>query len=179
MGTLFLISGPSGSGKTSLACALKDRVPGLYSIVTTTTRKPRAGELNGRDYHFISEEDFHARNHRGEFVGTTYTYKEYYGIPKSSLDPNASQVIVITVDGARSLRRLYSNVYSIFIQPFDLKAAALHVQSRNAPNEALRLAAYWSELLASSEYDAIVLNDGSFRQALDRLEAVVRERMAA
>lgn len=116
-GTIFLIVGPSGSGKTTLTQELVRRVPGLTKAVTVTTRQPRPGEISGVDYHFVSTKRFREMQQGGELIESDYAYNEHYGVPRAVLDLAGDIAIVITVDGALTLRCQRTNARSIFILP--------------------------------------------------------------
>jgi ribose 1,5-bisphosphokinase PhnN len=84
--TVFLIAGPSGSGKTTLTQALVQRIPRLTKGITVTTRAPRPGEVSGKDYHFVTPEQFAKMEREGELLETDHAYNESYGVPFSAVE---------------------------------------------------------------------------------------------
>lgn len=107
---LFVLQGPSGSGKTTQADKLARR-PDFIKITTTTTRPPRRGEVDGRDYHFLSDPDYDDRLKNGDLLAPTSIHGARYGIPKKALesaisDPKRHSVLVLDSRGAKTLRAL-------------------------------------------------------------------------
>ncbi len=171
-GTIFLIVGPSGSGKTTLTQELVRRVPGLTKAVTVTTRQPRLGEISGVDYHFVSTEYFREMKQGGELIESDYAYNEHYGVPRAVLDLAGDIAIVITVDGALTLRCQRTNARSIFILPTCPEAAAARVAARQCPNEDFRIARYEAEVLAARHFDHVILNL-DFMQSVFQVEKII------
>ena len=115
---ILVITGPSGVGKGTLIRGLLERVPGLELAVSATTRKPREGEVNGVDYHFLSEEDFDRRVAAGEFVEHAEYAGNRYGTLKSELRrPARGIVLEIDVQGARQVREALPEAMLVFIEP--------------------------------------------------------------
>ena len=115
---ILVITGPSGVGKGTLIKGLLERVPGLELAVSATTRKPREGEVNGVDYHFLSEADFDRRVAAGEFVEHAEYAGNRYGTLKSELSrPARGIVLEIDVQGARQVREALPEAKLIFIEP--------------------------------------------------------------
>lgn len=145
-GKLFIISAPSGAGKTSLVTALmndsafKDI---LERAVTYTSRAPRPVEVAGRDYHFISVEEFESRMAEGFFLEWSTAYGTYYGMPVSIMDNLArgiSHVIILDRAGAESLARHYKNVVLIWIEVPSLAVLEERLKARgqDAPEQIAR-----------------------------------------
>ena len=171
-GTIFLIAGPSGSGKTTLTQALVRRITGLTKAITVTTRQMRPGEVTGIDYHFVSTEEFREMQQGGELIESDFIYNEYYGVPRAVLDLAGDIAIVITVDGALTLRRQRTNAKSIFILPASLESASARVAARRCPNEDFRIARYESEALAARHFDHVILNL-DFMQSVHQVETII------
>lgn len=150
-------------GKGTLIKGLLERVPGLQLAVSATTRKPRDGEVNGVDYHFLSREDFDRRVARGEFVEHAEYAGNRYGTLKSELSrPARGIVLEIDVQGARQVRETLPEAVLIFIEPpsFEDLERRLAGRASDQPDQIeRRLAAARTELAAAGEFDHRVVND--------------------
>ena len=173
----FLIAGPSGSGKTTLTQELVRRLPELTKAVTVTTRDPRPGEIPGVDYRFVTVERFSEMQQGGELIESDYAYNESYGLPRDVLDIVGDVAIIITINGALTLRRLMANTISIFVMPDCLGTATSRVLTRNSPNAESRIARYEAEVLASRHFDHVVLNL-DFTRSLRQIEGIILARRA-
>ena len=167
------MTGPSGVGKGTLIKALLERVPGLQLAVSATTRAPRAREVNGVDYHFLSPEDFDRRVAAGEFVEHAVYAGHSYGTLRSELErPARGIVLEIDVQGARQVRDSLPEAKLIFIEPpsFDTLAERLRGRGSDTPEQVeRRLAAARDEVAAAGEFDHRVVND-DLQRALQELE---------
>jgi guanylate kinase len=163
MAMTLVITGPSGVGKGTLIKGVLERVPGLELAVSATTREPRDGEVNGVDYHFLSEEDFDRRVARGEFVEHAEYAGNRYGTLKTELErPARGIVLEIDVQGARQVRETLPDAVLIFIEPpsfEDLERRLLGRASDRPEQIERRLAAARDELAAAGEFDHRVRND--------------------
>jgi guanylate kinase len=159
-------------GKGTLIKGLLERLPGLQLAVSATTRKPREGEVNGVDYHFLSEEDFDRRAGRGEFVEHAEYAGNRYGTLKSELNrPARGIVLEIDVQGARQVRETLPDAVLIFIEPpsfEDLERRLVGRASDRPEQIERRLAAARDELAAAGEFDHRVRND-DLERALEEL----------
>ncbi|MEA2330274.1 MAG: guanylate kinase [Thermoleophilaceae bacterium] len=159
---ILVITGPSGVGKGTLIKGLLERVPGLELAVSATTRKPRDGEVNGVDYHFLSERDFDRRAAAGEFVEHAEYAGNRYGTLKSELTrPARGIVLEIDVQGARQVREELPEAVLIFIEPpsFDDLKQRLEARASDRPEQIeRRLAAAKDELKAAGEFDHRIVN---------------------
>jgi guanylate kinase len=175
---VFVITGPSGVGKGTLIRGLLDRVPGLALAVSATTRAPRAGERDGVDYHFLSEDDFARRVAAGDFVEHAEYSGRRYGTPRSELEragDGLGVVLEIDVQGARQVRERMPEAVLIFIDPPSPAALRTRLVGRGTdpPEEiARRLATAEAELEARDEFDFRVRND-RVEDALAELERIV------
>ena len=135
-GLLVVISGFSGVGKGTVIQMVLDELPTLRFSISCTTRAPRAGEENGVNYYFLSEEDFEKKIAEGAFVEYTRTFTNYYGTLKSEIDgPIASGVDILlelNVVGAKNLKRLYPDCVTIFVQPPSLEALKARLIGRGS-----------------------------------------------
>jgi guanylate kinase len=151
---------------------LLERVPGLELAVSATTRPPRAGERDGRDYWFLSPEEFERRVARGDFVEHAVYAGHRYGTLRSELErPARGIVLEIDVQGARQVRESLPRATRIFVAPPSRQELARRLESRGSdpPQEvARRLAAAEEELAAQTEFGHVVVND-DLERALDEL----------
>jgi guanylate kinase len=159
---VLVITGPSGVGKGTLIKRLLERIPGLQLAVSATTRKPREGEVNGVDYHFLSDVDFDRRVAAGEFVEHAEYAGSRYGTLRSELGrPARAVVLEIDVQGARQVRERVPGALLIFIEPpsFDDLERRLAGRAKDLPDQIeRRLSAARDELAAAPEFDHRVVN---------------------
>lgn len=159
-------------GKGTLIKGLLERMPGLQLAVSATTREPREGEVNGVDYHFLSDEDFDRRVARGEFVEHAEYAGHRYGTLTSELGrPARGIVLEIDVQGARQVRRTLPDALLIFIEPpsFEDLERRLTGRASDQPDQIeRRLTAAANELAAAGEFDHRVRND-DLERALEEL----------
>lgn len=174
-GKLLVISGPSGSGKTSIVRALRED-PRVEFSVSATTRPPRPGEVDGRDYRFLDEQEFLARVQRGEFLEWARYNDHLYGTLREpmerALDEGRVFVLEIEVQGTRQLRERGVEGIYVFIEPPSLEELRERLRRRGSNSEEeieRRLAIAREELRARDLYDHHVINDD-----LERAVAEVR-----
>jgi len=178
-GNLFIISAPSGAGKTSLVQALLGTNPHIDLSVSYTTRDPRPGEQDGKDYHFVSRETFLAMAKRGEFMESAEVYGNLYGTSQTwiSREIAKGRDILLEIDwqGAAQVRRLFPDCISIFILPPSRKALEQRLKGRGKDNAeviARRMAAVREDVAHVAEFDYVIIND-NLNEALRELDAVV------
>ncbi len=178
-GTLFVVSAPSGAGKTSLVRALLDGHPNLRLSVSYTTRAPRAGEIDGEHYHFVSRETFDDMIKRNAFVEHAQVFDNAYGTAHEALRQalDAGQDLLLEIDwqGARQVRKHVPEAVSVFIIPPSLTELEHRLRSRGQDTEETicrRMAEARSELSHYGEYDYLIVND-RFEAALAELRALV------
>ena len=171
-----MITGPSGVGKGTLIKLLLERSPGLQLSVSATTREPREGEVNGREYHFLSREDFDQRVRNGEFIEHAEYAGNRYGTLRSELERPADGIVLeIEIQGARQVRETLPEAYQVFIAPPSLEAARAS-GSRGAPpiseeQIARRLEVAPVEMAAQEEFRKVVVN-ADLDEALEELVAL-------
>ena len=178
-GNLFVISAPSGAGKTSLVHALLNINPQISLSVSYTTRDPRPGEHDGRDYHFVNRETFLAMAKRGEFMESAEVYGNLYGTSQTWISQKNAQghdvLLEIDWQGAAQVRRLFPDCVSIFILPPSMEALEQRLRGRGKDNAAViakRMAAVREDVAHVAEFDYVIIND-NLNVALRELNAVV------
>jgi guanylate kinase len=179
-GVLYIVSAPSGAGKTSLVKALLKTDPGIRLSVSYTTRPPRPGETDGRDYHFVNHERFEIMLAEGEFLEHAEVYGNFYGTSKGSIgrDLTAGRDGLLEIDwqGAGQVRQHFPQSASIFILPPSFNALRTRLAGRGQDSDEVierRLAAAAHDVAHADAFDYIIVND-DFDQALQDLVAITR-----
>ena len=179
-GVLYIVSAPSGAGKTSLVKALLKTDPTIRLAVSYTTRAPRPGETDGRDYHFVDHSRFEAMLAEGEFLEHAEVYGNFYGTSKGSIrrDLNAGHDILLEIDwqGAAQIKAHFPESASVFILPPSFNSLRTRLKGREQDTEETierRLAAAAHDVAHADAFDYIMVND-DFDQALQDLVAITR-----
>jgi guanylate kinase len=182
---VFVITGPSGVGKGTLIRGLLERIPELELSTSATTRKPRPGEQDGVDYHFLTPQHFAEHVKAGDFVEHATYSGNLYGTLRSELERRARAghpvVLEIEVQGARQVREAIPDSVAVFIAPPSLDALRVRLVGRgtDTPEEVEeRLRTAERELEAQPEFGYVVVND-RLEQATDELEGIVRRGLPA
>ena len=178
-GSMLMVVAPSGAGKSSLVNALLKQDASIGLSVSFTTRAPRPGEVNGREYNFLSEAEFLARKEAGDFLEWAKVHGNYYGTSKSWIESqmqNGKDVILeIDWQGARQVQTIIPEAIWIFILPPSIQALEDRLLHRAQDDEATiqkRVAAAKEELTHVAEANYLVIND-DFETALAELNHVV------
>ena len=181
-GRLFVIAAPSGAGKTSLVRALMEREPGLRFSVSFTTRRQRPNEVHGRDYSFVSREEFDRMVAAGEFLEHATVFDNSYGTARRQVDDSlaAGQDLILEIDwqGARQIRRALPECRSIFILPPSRPELERRLRGRGTDAEEViqrRLRDAAGDMGHWREFEFVVVND-DFERALGELQAIVQGR---
>jgi guanylate kinase len=183
MSKVFVITGPSGVGKGTLIRELRTRLPDLELSISATTRQPREGEVDGRDYHFLSGEEFEHRMRSEDFLEYASYSGNRYGTLRSEveqrLEAGHSVLLEIEVQGAQQVRAAKPDSIQIFIAPPDPAVLRERLASRGTDSaEAIdrRLEVAKQELAVQGDFDYCVVNDDLSRAAAE-LEGIVRTEL--
>jgi len=175
---LFVISGPSGSGKTSLCRAWMERCPQLRLSVSSTTRPPRPGEVDGHDYHFLSPAEFERQEAAGDFLESAVVHNHRYGSRRADVEKLLAEgydvLLEIDWQGARQVAARLPEAFRIFIMPPSLDELRRRLTSRGQDSADVvtsRLAAAESEMAHADEAHVRIVND-DFSHALEQLLAL-------
>ncbi|MDX8388429.1 MAG: guanylate kinase [Ghiorsea sp.] len=178
-GKLFIVSGPSGAGKSSLCSALLEACPNLNLSTSCTTRNPRPGEENGREYHFLSIDQFEQQKENGAFLESALVHTNFYGTRQSDIEALLSQgkdvLLEIDWQGAAQVAKKTPAV-RIFILPPSIQALRERLTERGQDDETIinqRVAAAQAEMNHAHEAQHQIIND-DFDKALKELIDLVR-----
>jgi guanylate kinase len=178
-GQLIVITGPSGVGKGTLVRHLLTRFPNLYLSVSATTRPPRPGEIEGKDYYFLNHHSFEEKIAAGQFLEWAEYAGNYYGTPQSAIANQlaAGQTIILEIEleGARQVYQSFPQGRRIFILPPSFEELERRLRSRGKDTEtaiAHRLERAQEELAASDEFEYQIVND-DLETALDAIEKII------
>src|SRR5512135_1888798 len=178
-GNLFIVSAPSGAGKTSLVSALLNTNKQIALSISYTTRAPRPGETDGKEYHFLSREKFLKMAEKGDFLESAEVYGNLYGTSQSWIESQlaSGQDILLEIDwqGAAQVRKLMPHANTIFILPPSLAALETRLKGRGQDSAeviARRLQAAQEDISHVAEFDYVIIND-KLDEALHQLDAVV------
>ena len=179
MSHLFIIAAPSGCGKTTLVDALLKNSEDLYLSVTHTTRKPRVGEVDGVNYHFISKTDFKKMIVNTEFVEHAEVFGNLYGSSREKIQENLNKNIdvILEIDwqGARQVKANMPNAISIFILPPSKKSLLERLKGRGQDDDETiknRMSDAENQMKHYDEFDYLVIND-IFDDALSNLKTII------
>ncbi|MCA3216686.1 MAG: guanylate kinase [Burkholderiales bacterium] len=178
-GNIFLVVAPSGAGKSTLVNALLERDGALALSVSYTTRRPRPGDQDGREYHFVGIEDFKARRARGEFLESAEVHGNFYATSRVWIEERvaAGHDVLLEIDwqGARQVKAAFPQAVSIFVLPPSIDALAQRLHKRGQDSAVViqrRLLAAGSEIAHAPEMDYVLINE-DFSLALAQMTAVV------
>ncbi|MBK7135817.1 MAG: guanylate kinase [Rhodocyclales bacterium] len=179
-GNLFIVSAPSGAGKTTLVKMLLERDGGIQLSVSYTTRAPRPGEADGREYHFIDVPAFLAMRERGEFLECAEVHGNHYGTSRVWIERQmaAGQDILLEIDwqGAQQVRKVFPGCVGIFILPPSVEELGRRLTGRGQDSAGIiarRVAAAVDEMRHVREFDYVIINN-KLSEAIEDLQTVVR-----
>ncbi len=180
IGNLFVVVAPSGAGKTSLVGRLLEADANIRLSVSYTTRPPREGEVDGRDYHFVERAKFEAMIAAGDFIEHANVYGNYYGTSRrwieAELAGDHDVLLEIDFQGAQQVRKLFADMVGIFILPPSLAELRRRLEARateSAEVIAKRMASARKEISHVLEFQYIIVNE-RFEAALSDLQSIVR-----
>ncbi len=178
-GLLIIISAPSGTGKSTLCRKLINDLPNACYSVSVTTRNPRRGEVQGKDYFFVSRNEFKQKIKRGELAEWALVHGHYYGTPKNFLEKNLVKgkdiILDIDVRGAMKLKKKYPEAVFIFLAPPSFSELERRIRGRSKDSEAAirkRLTNARREIGRIESYDYLVIND-RLVDAFRRVKSIV------
>ncbi len=184
-GRLFVITAPSGAGKTSLTRALLAEEPTLKLSTSYTTRAPRPGEHNGREYHFVDEPTFLSMRDRGEFLENALVHGNRYATSKKvisdTLERGEDLILEIDWQGAAQVRKLYPDCVGIFILPPSLQELERRLRGRGQDSDAViqrRLANAQAEMGHAGDFEYRIINKDFNTAKAELAEIIRRERRA-
>lgn len=178
---LIVISGPSGVGKDTVIQRMKEKELPFHFVVTATTRPARPDEVHGKDYFFVTHDDFAEMIDRGELLEYAYVYNDYKGIPKSqvrqALDSGKDIVMRIDVQGAATIREKCEDALLIFLTTQDEEELVKRLMARKSETpegRKLRIATARQELKRMHEFDYVVVNrECRLDETLDAIQAII------
>lgn len=183
-GKLFILSAPSGTGKTSLTKSLLRKNINLWLSISYTSRLMRPSEVEGHDYFFVERKIFEQMLGNEEFIESAEIYGNLYGTSQKWINEaiNSGKDILLEIDGqgARQVRKIFSDVVSIFILPPSLEVLEDRLKNRNQDSKeviAKRMAAAKEEISHVSEYDYVIINDNMDIALRDLVSVVQSERL--
>ncbi|HJD22363.1 MAG TPA: guanylate kinase [Candidatus Gemmiger faecigallinarum] len=162
---LFVVSGPSGTGKDTIVARLLADHPEIQHTISATTRAPREGEQDGVNYYFVSKEDFERKLQNDEIVEHTCYCGNYYGTLRSEIERHMREktpvILVIEVEGAGNIKRLYPGATTVFVLPPDIQELERRLRARGTEDEATiqkRLTRAQTEIANAIHYDEHLVN---------------------
>jgi len=178
-GNIFLVVAPSGAGKSTLVNALLAKDAAISLSVSFTTRPARPGDQDGREYYFVTAEDFKARRARGEFLESAEVHGNFYGTSRLWIEERMQEgrdvLLEIDWQGARQVKIAFPHAVGIFILPPSIDALAQRLHKRGQDSNQVidrRLLAAGSEIAHAPEFDYVIINE-DFGAALEQLGAIV------
>ena len=179
-GNLFIVSAPSGAGKSTLIAKLLEEDKHIHLSVSYTTRAPRPGEVDGRDYHFVDMASFMRMLERGEFLESAEVHGNHYGTSHAWIRAQraAGSDILLEIDwqGAQQVRRIFTDTVGIFILPPSIAELERRMRARGKDSDEVvrrRLGVAADEMSHAAEFDYVIINK-DFEEARRDLIAVVR-----
>lgn len=178
-GLLIVLSGPSGSGKNTVCDMAKEVMPNIWESVSMTSRKPRKGEVDGKDYYFVSEEEFEKNIEDGKMLEHAKFAGNYYGTPRESvqkqLDAGKDVLLVIEIQGALQIKEKIPQALFVFLLPPSMKELKRRLRMRKTETEEKlmeRFETAYKEINELPKYNYVIVNDKA-DEAARKLEAII------
>jgi len=179
---LFIITGPSGVGKDAILNLMKKQYTSNHYVVTVTTRNKRDNEINGKDYVFVTNQQFQQTINSDEFLEWAIVYNNKYGVPKNqveqALSENKNVVIKTDVQGAKTIKKIMNEAKTIFLNPPDISKLAEHLNSRMSESKEsfrLRMETALLEIESRNEFDYVINNqEGKIEQTLEKINDIIQ-----
>lgn len=178
-GLLIVLSGPSGAGKGTICKALMEKEKNLKLSISATTRQPRNGEIEGKNYFFKLEDEFERMIENDSFLEWAKVYDHYYGTPKDfvlkNLEEGNDVVLEIDIQGALKIKEKFPEGVFIFILPPSMEELKNRIKKRGTESEEeiiKRFKSAYEELNYVSRYNYVVIND-SVEQAVEKIRAII------
>ena len=178
-GLLIVLSGPSGSGKNTVCDMAKEVMPNIWESVSMTSRKPRKGEVDGKDYYFVSEEEFEKNIEEGKMLEHAKFAGNYYGTPRESvqkqLDAGKDVLLVIEIQGALQIKEKIPQALFVFLLPPSMKELKRRLRMRKTETEEKlmeRFETAYKEINELPKYNYVIVNDKA-DEAARKLEAII------
>lgn len=178
-GFLLIVSGPAGVGKGTICDELIKNDDDILYSVSSTTRKPRPGEIDGEDYNFIAKDKFEAMIKSNEFLEYAHVHTDYYGTPRSLVEKGISEgkvvMLEIDVQGALQVKEKYEEAVTVFILPPSMEELERRIVDRNTETKEeiiKRMSNAYKEIALVDDYDYFIVND-NLELAISDLEAIL------
>lgn len=178
-GSLFIVSAPSGAGKTTLCKKLVETIPNLGFSVSFTTRRPRPGELNNREYTFVSREEFSSKAEQGEFIEWAEVHGEFYGTSKKRVEKLLAErndvILDIDTQGAMQMKQKCRDGIYVFVLPPSFRILKKRLEKRMTDSDQeieKRFKKASDEIKTYREYDYVIIND-ILEDAIREFEAII------
>lgn len=176
---LFVITGPSGAGKSVLVRRVMEDLESLEFSVSYTTRKKRSDEIEGKDYYFVSEEEFKEMNNKNKLAEWAVVHGSYYGTSKKELEIKEAKgdlILDIDIQGARQIKQKFKEAVFVFIMPplfQELEKRLIARGQEDAASIQKRLEVACKEIVYYDQFDYIVIND-ELEKAVSELESIIK-----
>ncbi len=178
-GKLFVLSGPSGVGKGTILARLFVDFHDIEYSVSATTRQARAGEVQGENYYFLSEEEFFQLVENDQLIEWANVHNNYYGTPKEYVDKTLKKgqdiILEIDIQGAKQVRENYPDAVFIFLLPPSLQELEQRLEQRGSEdkrNKKIRLRNAREEMQEKQKYDYVIIND-RIEETVDQLRSII------
>lgn len=180
-GSLIVVSGPSGAGKDTICNKVVEEMDNIWISVSMTSRSPRNGEIEGKDYFFITKEEFEKRIEENTFLEFAVVHNNcYYGTPKDKIEEYINNgidvILVIDIQGALKIKEIVPTALFIFIMPPDMKTLKKRLIGRKTENKEKILERFqtaYNEINNFKKYNYVVVND-EIDKAVDKVKSIIK-----